>query len=109
MSPNQWYFVTAVLDNASGKKLYVNGNLIDANSNTSPQSSASGPILFTYLGFDQVAGGGAAFFGYIDEVRTWNYARTQAQIQSKMDITLVEMNPDFLDIGDLTATIPTIH
>jgi len=89
VSPNQWYFVTAVLDNASGQKLYVNGNLIDANSNTSTQSSASGPILFTYLGFDQVAGGGAAFFGYIDEVRTWNYARTQAQIQSKMDTTLV--------------------
>jgi hypothetical protein len=35
----------------------------------------------------------AAFIGYLDEVRLWNIARTQAEIQSTMGVTLVGNEP----------------
>jgi hypothetical protein len=89
ISINTWYHIAGVLDSTSGQKFYVNRNLVGSNTDIRTQSSGSGPIIHTYFGHDQVAGGyHARFFGYIDEVRTWNIVKTQSQIQAAMYNTL---------------------
>ncbi len=74
-----WYHIAAVNDNGN-RKLYVNGvekpltgTAVDVKPNTDP----------LLLGADYLAAGGSRFFnGAMDEVRIWNVARTQAEIQA---------------------------
>ncbi|HNP54111.1 MAG TPA: hypothetical protein PKK69_05825, partial [Ferruginibacter sp.] len=81
---NTWTHVAATVDVAAGQiKLYVNGNL-------AASSTISGSILNNELPvrIGSPGGGGAnsgTFNGRIDEVRIWNYARSQADIQSNMN------------------------
>jgi manganese-dependent ADP-ribose/CDP-alcohol diphosphatase len=81
---NKWYHAAVTYD---GKflKLYLNGNLetaLEINKqpmNQSPVKTVIGGVL---LSGDFLAG---SFNGLIDEIRIWNYARTQAEIQNKIN------------------------
>ena len=63
--------------------LYLDGNLertLSAGGNFTPESPASStPALATAMNSTGVTAG--FFNGVLDEVRIWNVARTQAQIQ----------------------------
>lgn len=83
MPYGRWTHMAVTYDGATTMKLYRNGVLVSTNT-TVPFSSASGQ---NYIGtffdtFNSVLG--YFFTGSIDEVRVYNTALTQAQIQSDM-------------------------
>jgi gliding motility-associated-like protein len=81
---NKTYHVAMVYDGSS-LKYYRNGFLIS-------QVPATGNLIQnnwnTQIGFYQYAFYNTNFIGYINEVRIWNVARTQPQIQSYMSSSL---------------------
>jgi hypothetical protein len=82
---NQWYHVAGVYD-GSNVKLYVNGQL-KMNVSSPGTINWDGSYTNSYLGgMDDPWGG--KFPGLMDEVRIWNVARTQAQIQASMNAEL---------------------
>lgn len=89
ITSGQWTHVAFVLNNGTGY-LYVNGAQLGTGSLTTV-NTPSGNANLT-LG-QRVSGGTIPFRGAIDEVRVWNYARTQTEIQN-------DMNAEF-------CTIPT--
>jgi Concanavalin A-like lectin/glucanases superfamily/Secretion system C-terminal sorting domain len=74
---NKWYHVAATYDGAS-MKYYVNGCQV-------AQMSATGTLFQndykTTIGYS-IARNSEPFYGNLDEIRIWNVARTQAQIQA---------------------------
>ena len=82
---HQWYHIAAVVAPDFGLQLYVNGVLAAENPNTTsePQLIAgSGPA---WLGVSPWETNGR-FNGALDELRVWNHARTQQQIQEGMKV-----------------------
>jgi len=86
INPNTWYHVAAVYD-AAGQtaKLYLNGKLEASATGVADMGGAStGGITLGKV----VPYNGAYLAGAIDEVRFWNYTRSQAEIQGVMNTTL---------------------
>ena len=83
LTANTWYHLACTSD-GSTLSIYVNG-VLDVSALASATFPANSYSL--RLGLDQ--SGGNHFLGQMDEVRIWNIARTQAQIQSAMYSTLV--------------------
>jgi len=83
LSTGEWYYVTMVLDRPSFK-LYVNGILKDTHdvSSIGDITGNSYPLYFGRVGY---AGSSYQFDGLIDDVRIYNYARTQKQILEDMN------------------------
>ncbi len=81
---NKTYHVAMVYD-GNFLKYYRNGYLIS-------QVAATGNLIqnnwITQIGFYQFAFYNVNFLGFINEVRIWNVARTQAQIQAFMNVPL---------------------
>lgn len=81
---NKTYHVAMVYDGSS-LKYYRNGFLVS-------QIAATGNLIqnnwLTQIGFYQFAFYNTNFIGYINEVRIWSVARTQAQIQAFMNTSL---------------------
>jgi len=75
---NTWVHLAFVCDTTT--RLYVNGVLQDSNPNVINLPLGS-------LGYDS-SGHPDYLKGTIDEIRAWNVARTQAQIQADMNHTL---------------------
>ena len=78
-STNQWYHIALVRANGTAS-IYVNGIQRGNTSTLVPKTPASFRI-----GSQE---GIRHFSGLIDEVRIWNTARTQAQIQTNMNVEL---------------------
>ncbi|MBT3647446.1 MAG: T9SS type A sorting domain-containing protein [Flavobacteriales bacterium] len=80
VTPGQWTHVAFVLDNGTGY-LYVNGTQVG----TGNLSTVNTPSGNTNLRIGQrVAGGSIPFYGSIDEVRIWDYARSVTEISNGM-------------------------
>jgi len=81
---NQWYHIAGVRKASGSSDLYVDGQLRASDSSpvTTP-STSSDPLTFGYAGFHQY------LRGQIDEVKIWNIARTQSEIQSGLYNKLV--------------------
>jgi len=81
LQENQWYFVAMTYDQASSSlKSYVNGKLENSASYAVKLYDSSGAS-----GYLRVALGDNRYFsGSIDDVKIYNYARTQAQILQDM-------------------------
>ena len=81
---NKTYHIAMVYDGSS-LKYYRNGFLVS-------QIAATGNLIqnnwLTQIGFYQFAFYNTNFIGYINEVRIWSVARTQAQIQAFMNTSL---------------------
>jgi len=81
---NIWYHAAVTYD-GNFLKLYLNGNLESALEinrqpmNQSPVKTVIGGVLLS----GDVLGG--SFNGLIDEIRIWNYARTQSEIQNTIN------------------------
>ena len=74
-----WHHIATTFD-GTNYILYMNGEVVDNNTVTSGDTPAATPVR--YIGTD--------FIGKIDEVRMWNVARTQAEIQANMNKTLAD-------------------
>lgn len=84
VSPNQWFHAAATYD-GSVWKLYLNGNLQGSVTINEPLQHLS--IQHAALGAALNSAGSAAghFEGLMDEVRIWNYVRSESQIWDAAD------------------------
>ncbi len=111
---NEWYHVAVTYDGEANTPfkdndviLYVNGVEVDRIVVADvPDGTVSGKVWdkeFRYIGHDYY---GSNFVGRIDEVRLWNVARTQTQINDNKAATL---NGDeaglkfYVDMNDFTV------
>ena len=104
MLTNRWYHIAGVYD-GSNVLLYINGELI-ARTPASSFSPSPTPLFFG----DDPTWSGRTFNGTLDEIRIWNIARTQPQIQSNMSVSLTGTEPGLaayykMDEGLGNATI----
>ncbi len=81
---HRWYHLAGVYDGSS-LKLYING-ILEAQTNAGAAISISDCDLM--FGECPGWGGGRNFDGKIDEVRIWNVARSQQDIENNMLTTL---------------------
>jgi gliding motility-associated-like protein len=85
LTANTWYHVAAVNNNGT-RKLYVNGVEVALTGTPTTVLANSDPLI---IGRDFDGGNAGRFFnGDIDEVRLWNFAKTQAQVVAQKDISL---------------------
>jgi hypothetical protein len=89
LSPNQWAYLTATY-NGGTLRLYVNGTQVSSRNISGNIMETGDPLR---IGGDLA---GQMFAGLIDNVRIYNYARTQAQILTDMT-TPVTAYPDELN------------
>ena len=85
LTANTWYHVAAVNNNGT-RKLYVNGVEVALTGTPTTVVANSDPLI---IGRDFDGGNAGRFFnGDIDEVRLWNFAKTEAQVVAQKDISL---------------------
>lgn len=87
MQANVWTHVAGVFDNGT-IKIYINGNLVGTNTATTITASTVSLLIGESPGF-----AGRVFKGYLDEVRIWNVARSQADIAANMTVDLPNNEP----------------
>ena len=83
----QWTHLAFVLNNGTGY-LYMNGIQVGTGNLTTVNTPAGNANMT--IG-QRVSGGSIPFDGAIDEVRIWNYARSQTEIQSNMNAQFCTM------------------
>lgn len=103
-SLNTWYHIAVTYNSSEAPnypiRVYVNGNLVTT------RNTAGGTITYTTVNGNPAYGLNIGYFrdinesdefqGTIDEVRIWNSARTQADIQDARMIELVGCEPNLL-------------
>ena len=82
-----WHHVAATYDGATWK-LYLDGNQDGQFLVNQPAAAASDVPLALASALNSTAVASGFFDGAIDEVRIWNLARTQAEIQSTINTAL---------------------
>lgn len=87
MQANVWTHVAGVFDNGA-IKIYINGNLVGTNTASTITASTVSLLIGESPGF-----AGRVFKGYLDEVRIWNVARSQADILANMTVDLPNNEP----------------
>ena len=92
--PNQWTHLATTYD-GQYLSLYVNGVLVNMMSQTGPITASTGALE---IGGNSLLGG--YFKGYIDEVRIYNHALTNAQIISDSKTPISLSNPLKFVAGD---------
>ena len=73
---NRWHFVTVTLDGSSNGTLYVDGNPVTTDTYSGLRTSTN--VL--RIGTDASTFATYNWNGYIDDVKLYNYVRSQAQI-----------------------------
>lgn len=85
---NTWQHVAGTYDGAN-MRIYVNGTQANVQAQTISLANSTNPLRIG----DWSATGGRAFPGRIDEVRIWNVTRSQAEIQSGMNVLMCGNEP----------------
>lgn len=85
LSANSWYHVAATYD-GSNMRIFLNGAQIASTPKTG--SLTTNPAVQAWIGDNPPTNGVRSWKGEIDEVRIWNTARTQAQIQANSNVEL---------------------
>ena len=78
LSENNWYHIACTYD-GSVIRIYINGNLDIEREYVVTPPMTDKPLTIGYAGYHTY------FNGFIDEVRIWNIARTQTEIQDNMN------------------------
>ena len=94
MNVQTWYHIATTFD-GTDYKLYVNGE--EVNNFTIGGGRVPYPTPVRYIGGARVGPG--KFFGKIDEIRMWDYARTQEEIQETMNEELTGNEPGLLALS----------
>jgi len=95
VADGRWHHVAFVAD-ASGGRIFVDGILTASTPWTGapgPTTTAQPVSLGNYPG---TSGGNGFYSGLLDEVRIWNVARSQAQIQADMRHSLTGTEPGLI-------------
>ena len=87
LAVNTWAHLAATYD-GSTLRLYVNGTQVSSTARTGSIATSTNPLQ---IGGDSIYG--QYFNGLIDEVRIYNVALTQAQIQSDMNTPIGASTP----------------
>lgn len=91
MQPNTWYHIAVSHSSIGGVKMYINGVLTGSafqSGSPSPIYNSSEPLLIN--AYKYYSGNYALSIpGKIDEVRLWKKIRTQAEISSNMNNSLI--------------------
>ena len=93
---NAWSHIAATYDGAA-LRLYFNGTLVSSQAQTGAIATSTNPLQ---IGGDSIYG--QFFQGAIDEVRIYNRALTQAEIQADMNTPL---GNSIIPPTNLTATV----
>jgi len=100
---NTWYHVAGVIDAKNGvMKIFLNGKEIARGNFGMDIRFSSLPLR---IGWTHEEEDFSSFAGQIDEVRIWNIARTQEEIQRTMHSTLSGKEPGLVGF-DTQATQP---
>ena len=99
MQTNVWYHVAGVLDGNS-MKIYINGVQKGSGTSGTMLSSNTNLQIGESPGFP-----GRVFDGMIDEVRIWDVARTQAEIQAHATSDLPASTPNLVGYYKLDQII----
>lgn len=84
LSRSNWYHIAGTYDGAVAK-VFVNG-IQKSSVNTSMRlQNSSFPVT---IGREDIAGEPRSFIGKLDEIRVWNRALTQEEIQARINLTL---------------------
>jgi len=81
---NEWSHIAGTFD-GEAVRLYFNGELVDENEVEGRLTNYNTDLSFGRLGNVPVD----KFNGIIEEVRLWNYARNEQQIQGAMNVSLM--------------------
>jgi methionine-rich copper-binding protein CopC len=87
LAANTWTYLTETY-NGSALDLYVNGTLVSSLAETGNIATSTNPLQ---IGGDSIYG--QYFQGLIDDVRVYNQALSQSQIQSDMNTPVAEVAP----------------
>lgn len=87
---NQWQHI-AIAWNGSLVRIYINGAIQQLDDSLAMNLQTSNSPC--YLGDIPAYVGNGNFFGNMDELRVWNYARTQQELQSEMYCQLSQTQP----------------
>ena len=85
LSENTWYHVAATYDGIA-MKIFLNGNEVGRTPKTGNLTTDT--AVDAWIGGNPPTATGHPWEGGIDEVRIWNTARTQAEIQANRNKTL---------------------
>jgi concanavalin A-like lectin/glucanase superfamily protein len=96
LQPGQWTHLAVTYDGTT-LRFYRNGNLTNSNNTSAGILSGTGTLQ---IGASQY---GENFIGKIDEVRIYNYARSQSEIQSDMNTPLQPLANYVYKYGAATA------
>ncbi|MFQ6007512.1 MAG: choice-of-anchor D domain-containing protein, partial [Candidatus Zixiibacteriota bacterium] len=102
LNTGQWYHV-AMTYNGSELSLYIDGKLDTILSVTGViKRCVSYPLVFG----SAHDGSGAKFHGFVDEIRIWNHARSQTEIQATMHRTLSGDEPGLVGYWNFNSVYP---
>ena len=98
---NQWAHVAIVVRGLTDMGIYLDGEEIQGTYAGSGGNMVhtNNPLVIGRWTYNQSSAEDWFFNGKIDEVRIWNTARTQTQIQDKMNVTLDPSYFSTLDSG----------
>ena len=88
ISLDKWYFLSLTVTVNDKLRAYLNGKLLGETTIGTPVSGNSNFRIGWVNSVEEEFFNPASFDGVIDEVRLWNVARTEAEIQSTMNSTL---------------------
>ena len=94
----EWYHIAITLNDDNHGKMYINGELVGENTNMTqrPADIGNGNTTNNWLGKSQY-GADANFHGFIDEVRIWDFDRSQEDIQTHMNFELGGNEPGLIN------------
>jgi len=92
LEPDRWYHLAGTYDGTT-LKLFVDGELAD-EEDIGPVTVGNDESL--YLGHSSLTGWEYFLTGGLDEVRIWDYARQQAEIQADMGAALTGDEPGLI-------------
>lgn len=100
LTVNTWAHLASTYDGSS-QKLYVDGNLVASRAQSGPITISSNPLE---IGSDHIYG--LYFAGQIDEVRVYDTALSQAQVQTDMN-TAIGGNSGDTEAPTVAITAPS--
>ncbi|MGK7945679.1 MAG: SBBP repeat-containing protein [Microcystaceae cyanobacterium] len=101
LADNKWYHVAHVFGSSvGGQKLYIDGELVAEGTKTESNFDWQSHINIGY----SVDAQNDYLRGQIDEVRVWNVAKTQAEIQASMNQELTGNEDNLIGYWDFDDT-----
>jgi len=90
LSENTWYHVAATYD-GSTMRVYLDG--VEVGNSVKSGSLTTNPAVEAWVGNNPTLAANRPWLGGIDDVRIWNVARTQAEIQNARTYELLGTEP----------------